>query len=647
MKRATLSNPRSLISKVLCACALFTVVAVHPNVAAIEKILEFHSDISVQADRSLFVRETILVNAEGRQIRRGIYRDFPTDYKDKLGNRYRVKFDVKNVMKNGLAEPFKTKRIGNGVRVYIGREDVMLTPGQYRYEITYRTDRQLGFFDKHDELYWNVTGTGWAFPIEMARATIKLPTYVEPSGLSVDGYTGPQGATDKNYAAHIDDLSVAHFSTTTRLKPYEGLTIVLAWPKGIITPPSPNEIFAETLEDNAHLISALLGSFGLAFFYLFTWSKVGRDPEQGVIVAEYEPPPGYSPASMRFIEKMAYDPKCFTAALINLAVKGYLNIHEENNQYSLERTGKQVELAPGEQTLADSLFSSGDIKVLMQSNHSSIRQALKNHEQALQADYENKYFKTNRKFFIVGVILSIAVVIVTAILGARNTAATEAIFLSVWASIWWFGTGASLLRSWHSLKYGNGTASKIRAIINAIFLVPFIGVGIFVLTEFGGATNWSVIFFLLFLVGMNILFYQLLKAPTLLGRKLLDKVEGFRHYVDIAEKHELNYKNPAGRTPELFERYLPYALALGIEQKWSEQFHEVLAASAAEGNSYAPGWYNGSHWHVNQASHFSSRLGGSLTGAIASSSTAPGSSSGSGGGGSSGGGGGGGGGGGW
>ena len=130
MKRATLSNPRSLISKVLCACALFTVVAVHPNVAAIEKILEFHSDISVRADRSLFVRETILVNAEGRQIRRGIYRDFPTDYKDKLGNRYRVKFDVKSVMKNGLAEPFKTKRIGNGVRVYIGLEDVMLTPGQ-------------------------------------------------------------------------------------------------------------------------------------------------------------------------------------------------------------------------------------------------------------------------------------------------------------------------------------------------------------------------------------------------------------------------------------------------------------------------------------------------------------------------------------
>ena len=139
----------------------------------------------------------------------------------------------------------------------------------------------------------------------------------------------------------------------------------------------------------------------------------------------------------------------------------------------------------------------------------------------------------------------------------------------------------------------------------------------------------------------------MLKAPTLAGRKLLDNVDGFRHYVDIAEKHELNYKNPEGRTPELFERFLPYALALGIEQKWAEQFDDVIAAANQGGETYQPSWYHGSNWNAHNIGSFTSAVGGSLSSAIASSSTAPGSSSGFSGGGSSGGGGGGGGGGGW
>ena len=275
---------------------LLFIFAFHHQVAAVEEILKFESNVSVLANRSLLVRESITVRAEGNQIRRGIYRDFPTDYQDKLGNRYRVNFEVDSVMRNGLAEAYKTERKGNGVRIYIGHEDVILSPGEYRYEISYKTDRQLGFFDHHDELYWNVTGTGWAFPIRTAEATIKLPEFVDPAELRLDGYTGPQGGTDKNFAAHVDDLGVAHFATTTTLNPHEGLTIVLAWPKGIISPPSSSEKLAATLDDNAHLIFALLGSALLGFFYLFAWNKVGRDPEEGIIVAEYKPPPGYSPA---------------------------------------------------------------------------------------------------------------------------------------------------------------------------------------------------------------------------------------------------------------------------------------------------------------------------------------------------------------
>ena len=132
----------------------------------------------------------------------------------------------------------------------------------------------------------------------------------------------------------------------------------------------------------------------------------------------------------------------------------------------------------------------------------------------------------------------------------------------------------------------------------------------------------------------------------------MDKIEGFRKYIDLAERVELDYKHPKGRSPELFEMYLPYALALGVEQQWGEQFADVLNkihgdATRQQRGRYYPSWYSGGNWNVNNIGGFTSSLGGSFTGAISSSSTAPGSSSGGGGGGFSGGGGGGGGGGGW
>ncbi|MGR8947436.1 MAG: DUF2207 domain-containing protein [Gammaproteobacteria bacterium] len=617
------------------------------NTVALEEILNFHSDIVINKDRSLSVKETIRVRAEGNNIRRGIYRDFPTDYRDRLGNRYRVGFEVLSVSKDGTSEPFKSERIKNGVRVYIGQEGVVLSTGIYEYEITYRTDRQLGFFKKHDELYWNVTGNGWRFPIARASATIKLPRFVDPAEMATNGYTGAQRAVEKNFSDYIDDLSVAHFETTSPLGPNEGLTVVLSWPKGVITAPTTSERLAATTRDNAHILAGLIGLAGLCFYYLFIWDKVGRDPLEGVVVAHYEPPPGYSPASMRYIENMSYDEKCFSAALINLAVKGFLTIEEDGNSYLLRKTGQEVELAPGESSLIRELFGSGDEMQLKQKNHKTISDSLNAHEQALSDDYENKYFKTNRKFFFFGVGLSVGVVALTAMFATSTGNLYETLFLAFWSSIWWSATGGALVKSWGSIKHAHSGFTRASALIRIIFLIPFVGAGIFALVMFGGLVSWSVIIFLLIIVAINILFYQLLKAPTKLGRKLLDKVAGFKHYVDVAEKHELDYRNPAGRTPELFERYLPYALALGIEQQWSEQFHEALAQSSNGDGEYSPVWYSGSHWHPTRAGHFGSSLAGALTGAIASSATAPGSSSGSGGGGFSGGGGGGGGGGGW
>jgi uncharacterized membrane protein len=132
-------------------------------------------------------------------------------------------------------------------------------------------------------------------------------------------------------------------------------------------------------------------------------------------------------------------------------------------------------------------------------------------------------------------------------------------------------------------------------------------------------------------------FYQLLKAPTTRGRRVIDKLEGLKMYLSVAEKDRFNLLNTPEKTPELFEKLLPWALALGVEQQWSEQFSDILAQAIREG-TYSPSWYSGHH--TFSTTSLASSLGASLSVSISSSSTAPGSSSGSGGGGSSGGGGG-------
>jgi uncharacterized membrane protein len=122
-------------------------------------------------------------------------------------------------------------------------------------------------------------------------------------------------------------------------------------------------------------------------------------------------------------------------------------------------------------------------------------------------------------------------------------------------------------------------------------------------------------------------------------------------FLVTAEKARLEALNPPQVTPEVFERFLPYAIALDCENQWSKKFEAEAAAAgtaASSGySSYTPLWYSGSSFNQLGMAAFSSALGASMASAAASASASPGSSSGSGGGGFSGGGGGGGGGGGW
>lgn len=561
----------------LFSTLLLPVVSKADSSDASERIESFHSDIVINENSSMKVTETIKVNSAGEQIKHGIYRDFPTHYVDDIGNSVIVGFKVLDVKKDGHEEPYRVTNYENGKRIYIGDKNELIPPGEYTYAITYETNRQLGYFENYDSLYWNVTGNGWVFPIEQASATVTLPETVQKENLTLFGYTGQRGSQEKNLDYSIDLWGNAVYETTVGLGPYEGLSIVLHFPKGIVKQPSAILKTFNWIIDNVGTLIVLLGLIMVPVFYLYFWNKYGRDPKKGTIIPLYTPPQDLQPADIRYIRMMMYDNEAFTAAILNMAVKGYIRIEEEKKlfgkTYTISKTGESDEILSGkEKSIGEHLPERLELKNENYQKISSLIEILRMKEKEA---YEGVYFNTNYKYLIIGIIISFAAIIIPDFLLRART----------------------------------------------LLLISFPAA------------------FILFLI--NLLFVFLMKAPTIEGRKLMDDIEGFKMFLSVTEKERLNLLNPPDKTPELFEKYLPYAVALGVEHKWAEQFSDVFERITATGDEYRPYWYSGTSWHtVGFASAFSN----SFSSAISSSSTAPGSSSGGGG---SGGGGGGGGGGGW
>jgi uncharacterized membrane protein YgcG len=613
-----------------------------------ERILSFKSHIRIQTDGSMKVTETITVYSAGQQIKRGIYRDFPTQYKDRFGNTVQVGFEVLQVLRKGRPEDFHLKKTANGIRIYMGRKNQMVRTGVHAYTLTYRTDRQLGYFDEFDELYWNVTGNGWTFSIEKVQAVVEPPPYAEV--LEVSAFTGPKGARGQNFSVNRDDLGNIHFVTTRPLRPREGLTIAVSWPKGFVPTPGFTDKVGYFLSDNPATIAAVLGMIILMAYYLSIWFKIGRDPAKGPIIPLFLPPKGFTPAAVRFVTRMGFDHKSFASAVVNMAVKGFLNIQENEDEYTLSKTGTSGPLlSMGERKIAKNLFQGADRIKLETANHNKIGKAMDSFKKSLKLDFEKLYFQHNSKWLIPGVVISL-LTLVCMVLTAPEIGA--AVFMLVWLSIW---TGACLALVWTTVNAWKtafssdnpgGFKKKAGPLGITLFTLPFVGFEFFGMWAFSSLASPMAVVALFLVILINFIFYHLMKAPTIYGRRIMDQIEGFKLYLSVAEKQGLDMRNPPEKTPQLFEKFLPYALALDVENQWSEQFADVLA-QAGWGSDYSPSWYIGGNWNNLGASGMAKNLGSSFSSAISSSSSPPGSSSGGGGGGSSGGGGGGGGGGGW
>jgi uncharacterized membrane protein YgcG len=554
-----------------------------------ERVLSFHSDIEIDTSSVITVKESIKIYATGTIFKRGITRTIPTERVDSLGKK-KLEYKILSVERDGKVSKYHTEK-GNGeITIFVGEKSVFLNEGEYDYTITYRMSGQIGFFDNYDEIYWNVNGFQWNLPFDQVTSQITLPA----GGKIIQNscYTGRYGSNSTNCNSKILSDNSIRFSAES-FRAGENLTVAVGFNKGIVNqpPPPPPPTFFQKF--GALILSGLM-SFLLLFYYGFTWLRFGVDPVKPTVYPQFDAPEKMTPASVGMIDKQRYYGDLITGSILNLAVKGYLRIEEDVEEYifGLFKTKRFIihklkkdtgMLLNEESILLSKLFTSTSTLVLDGKYDAKVGSAVTAFKASLRKQHTSLIYQgVNLKFWVVPILAMVA--------------------------------------------YG--------------FLFFFLA------SQYFEGEN-DVLVFVLFII-LNIVFFliyqYLIRKPAVEKLRLKSLIDGFKMYMSAAEEKQIAHFNPPDLTPEVFEKLLPYAVVLGAEDVWGEKFQNLLNKSIIDQN-YHPTWYVG---NVGNFSSFNHSLNSSLSNSINSSATPPSSSgSGSGGGGFSGGGGGGGGGGGW
>jgi uncharacterized membrane protein YgcG len=492
-------------------------------------IESFHADIVVHRDSSLTVTETIETIFTRR--RHGIYRDIPFRYTDEFGKKITAPIRVVSVRDRSRRErPYRVTRTGGAVRIRIGRKDAFVE-GRQSYVITYTVNNALLFLDNHDELYWNVTGNDWNTTIRYASAMVTVDAKqgdLHPRGSC---YTGLRGSRESS----CDFLPAANggqFRTSHSLSPREGITIALGWDKGVVRPPSSLEkiVWKLNLAENGIFLLPLV-TFA---FMLGHWYRKGKDPDIGDTVAVLYTPPeedGHTllPAEIGALSDERLDPKDITASIVDLAVRGYVTIEEQKipglifdrDDYLLKKVKE-----------ADAGLSSFEKRLLVNlfTGHA---------DEVLVSDLKYSFYKVLDDL------------------------------------------RATVFGRLKSLGYFRAPPGSVKTVYRGIGIgVGIVGAFFGVITgKFTGDFSWKVVAaFLLSGLGV-VLFAPLMPVKTRKGAQALAKVKGFEEFLLRAEKDRLERM----KDQNLFEKYLPYAIALGVSDRWAEAFEGIYQET--------PGWY--------------------------------------------------------
>lgn len=333
-----------------------------------ESIKSYSSHIIMNRDGSLDITEKITVHAEGKSIKKGIYRDFPTIYRGRnLFFSVIVPFDVSQVLLNGTVIPFDCERIIGGKRVIMDSPSGYLSSfSNNTFTIQYTTGRQIGFFNDHDELFFNAVGDGWEFPIERVKVTIVLPPGLAAEECKKIAYVGKLGSRGSDYKVSIVNDNTMQFVATRTLHE-EAFTFALAFKKGVIVPPTFTQKMQWFWKDNAELFLSLLFCLVLLIFLIFSYLKMREDKPPTNVIPLFSAPEGFTPGMVSYFTKRKVVPDTLSSDIVAMAVEGLIEIELKkkgflftSSYYRFTRTDKKCSNQYYQKEL-DSLFSLGKV----------------------------------------------------------------------------------------------------------------------------------------------------------------------------------------------------------------------------------------------------------------------------------------------
>jgi hypothetical protein len=366
-----------------------------------EHIQSFVCDVRLNHDASLDVSETITIDFADHQ-RHGIFVTIPVSFK-RLGNQFSTTLNVVDVIggqghnQNLAPIPFMQTREGDNTKITIGDPKETIS-GENVYKIHYVTRRAVNFFSGAPEVYWNVTGNEWPYPIDQATANFYPPPGVNTSEIKTASYVGALGSKTTGKITTKPDRIVYEAS---KLDTGEGLTLVAGLPEGCVVPPSMVQEIAWYLADwwPAIVVPAL------TILLMFSvWWKAGRDPQRlGPVAVDWNPPKELSPAEVGTLMDNSCDMADVVSILIDLAVRGHIRIHElpaagilGHKDYEFDRLSKKEELKPFEEEFLKGLFG----KKGKTAKLSDLRSKFYSHAQSIMDSIyvslkANGYFKNN------------------------------------------------------------------------------------------------------------------------------------------------------------------------------------------------------------------------------------------------------------
>ena len=525
------------------------------------RIDKFDAQITVLPSGSTAVTESISVDFRGGPWH-GIYREIPVEYVSPQGLNYTLFLDVKRVT-DGSGQPLKyetsRERHYLKLKIYVPDAD----NSRKTVVIEYSVANALRFFEDHDELYWNVTGDEWDVPIGAASATVTLPTGT--TNIRTNVFTGGYRSRGKDAEAQIAGNGV-EVHTTAPLAYHEGLTIAVAFDKGFVHQPSTAERISLFFRSNWPLGAPILAFLGM--FWL--WWKTGRDPRLRPIAAQYEPPGKLTPGEVGTLTDNSVDMRDITASIVDLAVRGYLVIEEKKTDHMMglwsdkdyvfhlkKPAAEWQKLKPHEQLLLSGIFEGGG------------------ETDVALSDLHNRFYRNvpGIKSSIFGSLVSLGYYRQRPD-SVKQTYLVAAVVVGV-LSIW-----------------GGGLVAKNLGMAP----LPFIAGGIIT-------------------AGIIGVFGLVMPARTVSGARALEGVLGFEDFLAHVESDRFNRMI---KTSEMFEKFLPFAMALGVEKNWSKAFQGIY--------TQPPSWYQGGYgpqfqpiFFVNSLNSMSTQAGSVLTSAPRSS----------------------------